>query len=124
MTWSKIDDQEHADPRRNAAWARHRGSLGLDALARSYCGAYLTDGWVPREFVEQKVPDQHERNEILEALLTVDRIAGAPMWYAQDGGFTIDGYLDHNPSRQKVEGQRARKSKAGKAGAKARWEQP
>lgn len=115
MTWCKLDDQLHGHPKVKGAWYRSRASLGLHLMALSYCACYLTDGYVPDEFVQEKLPARSERSKAVEALVDWE------LWRSAEGGWRICDYLDYNPSRQEVEDARADKSAAGRKGANARW---
>jgi hypothetical protein len=111
MTWAKVDDTLHSHPK-----ARKAGlpALGLHLLAMSYCGQYLTDG-----FVEDGWIDMHVRTAAERKLPGV--LVDAGLWHEGEGGYWIHDWLVYNPSREYVESKRAERSKAGKAGADARW---
>lgn len=100
MTWTKIDDQAHAHPKVRDAWQADGRALGMQFLALSYAGAYLTDGHVPAGFVAEKIPVQRDRERITGVLVA------AGLWDKADGGWQIHDYLDLNPSRVDVEAKR------------------
>ncbi len=105
---SMIDDQAHSDP------AHLLAGLAADGLyfrGESYCGCFLTDGKIPRAFVTAHDPDG----------TAADRLVAAGLWTPTDEGWISVGYLDRNPSREKVLELRARRSSAGKRGADRRW---
>jgi hypothetical protein len=126
VTWVKLSDQDHGDPSITRVWQKCPDAVGLHYLAKSYCGSYLTDGFVPAGFVDQKLPDEEQRTAAIEALIEVDPVTGRALW-SQDlgaGGFTIEGFLDENPSRRDVEKRRRAQREGGRAGAARRWANP
>jgi len=119
VSWVRIDDQLHAHPKINQAWATAPEAVGFYLLALSYSGCYLTDGRLDPAFIEQKLPDPRRREATLAALTTFDLLH-----VAEGDGYQIHDYLDHNPSRKQVKAERERKAKAGRKGAKERWRNP
>jgi len=107
VTWAKVDDQLHGDPRAAVAGIE---AMGLYVLALSYMGAYLTDGEIGLPQVKRLVG---RRAPHLAA-----RLVAAGFWDAKGvdtwGLISWDNYL---LSRAYVEGQRADKSRAGRVGA-------
>jgi hypothetical protein len=114
VSWIRLDDQAHAHPKINRVWMQGPPeALGFYFLALSYCGCYLTDGYVDHSFIVQKLPNSHERVlEALEAAGLIERREG------HGAGFDIHDYLELNPSRRQIEADRRRKSQAGRAGAR------
>ncbi len=121
MAWAKLDDQLHGHPKIKAAWRASRPAVGLHLLAMSYCAAYGTEGFVPRDFVEEKLPDATERVTALSALTTVPAMARSALWNETDGGWQIHDWAEYNGDAETRQRLRAAKSKAGRAGAAARW---
>lgn len=113
MTWVRLDDQLHAHPKVRRAWRACPASVGLHALALSYCGAYLTDGDVPDDFVADQLPDE------AAAAAATSALEAAGLWERNGDGWRVHDYLDLNPSRADVERERAAKRKAGKKGGRA-----
>lgn len=114
MTWVRIDDQLHGHPKIRKAWRGAPRALGLHLLALSYAGAYLTDGHVPEEFVEEKLPGSSERTK------TVQTLVDAELWLPPETGeWTIHDYLDRNPSRAEVLARRATDSARKRNGSRA-----
>ena len=106
VTWSKLDDQLHGHPKVQEAWRQCRPALGLHLLAMSYAGCYLTNGFVPEAFVEEKLSKATERRRAVAALVEND------MWDLDpQGGFWIHDYLKYNESREKVLARREADSK-------------
>lgn len=93
MSWGKIDDQFHAHRKAKRAWKGHPRALGMHLLAMSYCAGQLTDGLVDDEFVEEKLPNKREREQVCEALVA------AELWIREDDGWRINDWLEYNPSR-------------------------
>ncbi len=93
MSWAKLDDQFHAHRKATKAWRAHPRALGLHLLAMSYCAGHLTDGLVDDEFVEEKIPQARERDQVTSALVD------AELWTRVDDGWLIHDWLDFNPSR-------------------------
>lgn len=117
MSWVKIDDGLCTHPKTYTLL--DLDSIGLWTLCLSYCGQQLTDGAVPRRFVESRVPKPDRRGTV-KALLDAGWFEELP-----SGDYLIPQYLDHNPSKAEDEErrreEREKKSRAGKAGAAARW---
>jgi hypothetical protein len=108
------DDKDHSKPNLQVAWELERATLGLHYMAGCYSADHLLDGFVPEHFVEQKLPRRRERER------TIDALVSAGMWIRRADGFEIVGYLELNPSRDRVEADRERKRAAGRAGGRAR----
>jgi hypothetical protein len=78
---------------------------------------------VEAEFIDDIAAESRMRaSEKSAALRTLEELN---LWAAVANGWVIHDYLDHNPSRARVEAERektrADKSNAGKKGASARW---
>lgn len=110
MAYSLIDDQSHSDP------AHLQAGLAADGLyyrAESYIGCFGTDGHIPREWAAGHDPTGE----------LAGRLVAAGLWTVTDTGWESVDYLVRNPSRDEVAALRAKRSKAGKAGARRRWQQ-
>jgi hypothetical protein len=110
MPFVFLDDEFHSNPKVLQAGLE---GAGLYARALSYCGAYLTNGFVPQAWAEAAVGRKGDR---LLALL--EQIG---LWNACPGGYEIPDYLEFNPSREDVKKRRAERSQSGKKGARSRW---
>ena len=105
--WVKIDDKFHSNAK---VYDVGNEGAGLYVRALSYCADHLTDGFVPRGWVQSIASNK------LTAKLTAARL-----WRAVDGGYIIDAYLELNLSKAEHEARREAKREAGKKGAESRW---
>jgi hypothetical protein len=110
VTWARFDDKFHAHPK---ALKAGLPGCGLFLRAVTYCCDHLTDGFVPEEWVATQLGPNDGG--------VPDRMIDAGLWTEAPGGFDIADFLDFNPSRKVVERRRKARSKAGKAGARGRW---
>lgn len=94
MTWVKLDDGFYDNPKVKRAGLQ---AIGLYAMALSYCGRHLTDGFVDAEFVKA-----HGNKNAVERLVTVG------LWEETGEGWRIRDYLQFNFSREQIETKRAR----------------
>lgn len=110
MPWANLDDKFPAHPKvvrlSDAAFRLHVSGI-------CYSAQHLTNGVVERDAVRLLVP--RFRKAALDELLTKEQ------WRAHPDGYEIHDYLQWNRSREQVEQERDRKSKAGKKGAEKRW---
>lgn len=104
MPWARLDDNFHAHPRTLQSGLE---ANGLFARAISYCANYLTDGYLPSEWAEAQGGKK-----------PVQKLVDAGLLEEIEGGYRVIGYLDRNPSREQVEGERNRErgKKAGQRG--------
>ena len=103
-----LDDGFHSNPK---VVESGLDGAGLYARALSYCGHYLTDGYIGKNAMMQLAD---KRPKLIERCVTLGlfRVDGDRYW--------IRDYLDHNPSRAEVEARREQKRKAGAKGAAAK----
>lgn len=110
MPWANLDDQFPKHPKvvrlTDAAFRLHVSGI-------CYAAQYLTDGHIDAEATRLLVP--RFRNAALTELLTKG------LWLEAGDSYRIHDYLQWNRSRDQVEAERDRKSKAGKKGADKRW---
>lgn len=99
MTWFKLDDQFHSQPKVIAAG---NAAIGLYCRLGTFCADKLTDGFVP-DAVARSMGSSKELKALTHcpipdtrALLTV-----------VEGGFMLRDYLEYNPTREKVLAERA-----------------
>jgi len=97
MAWVKLDDGFPEHPKveeagGDAAW--------LHVCALAYCNRNLTDGFISLGVVN-RLSDRRAPRKLAERLVT------AGIWDATEGGWTIHDYLDFQPSKAKVDAERA-----------------
>lgn len=94
MTWARLDDNFHSHPRTLMSGLE---ANGLFARSISYCAHYLTDGFIPVEWAEAQGGKR-----------PIKRLIDAGLLGEVEGGFVVIGYLERNPSREKVISERTR----------------
>lgn len=97
MAWVKLDDgfAEHPKVQEvggDAAW--------LHVCALSYCNRNLTDGFIAAQLIA-RLSDRRTPRKLAERLVTVG------LWDAVEGGWAIHDYLDFQPSKAKIDAERA-----------------
>jgi hypothetical protein len=107
MTWFKVDDGLHSHPK---AMAASLAAVGLWTVAGSWAGKHLTDGLIPDHAISSLARGQVELAKELVA---------AGLWTRVKGGYRFHDWTDRNPSKEKVESDRAKKAAAGRAGGLA-----
>lgn len=96
MSWLKIDDQFPNHPKVVEA-----GPLAgwLFICGLGYAGQYLTDGFIPekqvRRLADVESPDQ-----------LADKLCEVGLWERVKDGYQIHGYLEYNPSAERVKADR------------------
>lgn len=95
MTWLKLDDSFPSHPK---VVGLSDAAFRLHVTALCYCGQHLTDGLVPKSATRTMGAF---RPPVIAALVD------AGLWAVVDEGWQINGFLDYNPSRAKVEADRA-----------------
>ena len=97
MSWIKLDDQFADHPKVVAA-----GPLAawLYVCGLTYCGRYLTDGWIPEGQV-RKLAD------IDDATAQAQRLVDVGLWERVDDGYLVHDYLEYNPTGERVKAERA-----------------
>ena len=74
-----------------------KATIGVYALALSYCSANLTDGSIPTSYARQlDAKRQH-----------FGRLTSAGLLAKRPDGYQVHDYLDYNPSKSEVEEKRA-----------------
>lgn len=93
MTWFRVDDKSHSHPKviaaGNAAW-------GLYVRCGAWCADQLTDGKIPKNVAK-----------IFGKPSECRALVAAGLWTENGDFYVIPDYLEFNPSRQRVEGERA-----------------
>lgn len=105
MGWVALDDGFFANPK--ILQAGH-AAAGLYAMGLSYCGKYLTDGFIPSAWL------------IGTPKKLVTQLVDVGLWDQVEGGYFFPDYEEYNPSREKVEERRQAASNA----ASSRWRKP
>jgi hypothetical protein len=104
MAWVRLDDDFHQHPKILNAWRHDPASIGLATLALSWSGRYLTDGQIPRSFVDQWFEAPFDRNRAIQAL------EAAGVWVPNDDGWQIHDYLAYQDSREQILAKRQAES--------------
>jgi hypothetical protein len=112
MVWIRIDDQIAHHPKfieagPVASW--------LWVCGNGYCNKYLTDGFIPVSVLPTI-------GAVTNAGKWAERLVAVGLWETASGGYRVHDYHDFNPSADEVKAKRAIRSKAGAAGASARWQ--
>jgi hypothetical protein len=112
VPWANLDDQ----------FPKHPKVIGLsDAAFRlqvsgiCYCAQYRTNGLIPAEVVPLLV--------IRFKPAALNELTSRGLWVPllDDGAYEVHDFLQWNRSREEIESERERKSKAGKKGMESRW---
>jgi hypothetical protein len=119
MPWAKLDDNFHAHPK---TYMVGLDGCGLFTKGLSYCAHYLTDGFLPEEWVYAQVPATTRNRDTTGV---IGRLLDSGMFEKVDGGFQIHDYLACNPSRQQAQDHAAdisakRAAAGSKGGSKPR----
>jgi hypothetical protein len=94
VTWFKVDDKLHSHPKVQRTGL---AAMGLWALAGSWSADYLTDGYIPPETLRG-----------LGATRThATRLTQAGLWVPLGDGWQFHGWIDYQPSRERVLERRA-----------------
>lgn len=96
MAWVKLDDAFHAHPKAVRAGLE---AVGLYTLSLSYCSHYLTDGYIPAEWVGHQAGKHTDR--------LAQRLVDVGFWTVDNGGYRVHDYLDYQPSRERILERRA-----------------
>lgn len=99
MSWFKLDDQFHSQPKVIAAG---NAAIGLYCRLGTYCADKLTDGFVPTSVARSFMGTSKE----LRALTTCPIPDTRPLLDEVPGGYLMRDYLDYNPSRAAVLAER------------------
>lgn len=75
MVWFKVDDSFHSHPK---VMATDTAALGLWVVAGSWCGANLTDGFVPDHVLPRLLPG---------AVKLASKLVAAGLWSRAEGGY-------------------------------------
>jgi len=105
MSWAKFDDRYDDNRKVRRAWKAHQGTVGLHAMAVTYCARHETDGLVDVDWLEDRVPVARVRRQILSALVTngLFEVIDAEHYLVHD-------YLQYNDSHEVLRGRRRREA--------------
>lgn len=95
MTWFKVDDSFHSHPK---ALATDPAALGLWVVAGSWCGANLTNGFVPDHVLPRLAPGSAK---------LASKLVAAGLWERNGAGYLFHDWADFNPTADKVLAERA-----------------
>ncbi len=93
MPWFKVDDTLSAHPKARAAGLP---AMGLWAVAGAYASQYLTEGFVPKWYV-----NSWPNGPKLAAKLVL-----AGLWKCAEGGWVFHQWSERQPSKEQVEQDR------------------
>ena len=102
MSWFRLDDKFHSNPKIIAAG---NAPVGLYARGGCYCADHNTDGFIPLA-----VAQLYGKPREIAVLLEIG------LWAHADKGYVMPDYLDFNPSAQEVEERRSKRAEAGSLG--------
>jgi hypothetical protein len=94
MPWFKVDDSFHSHPK---VMATDPAALGLWVIAGSWCGANLTDGFVPDHVLSRLLPG---------AAKLATKLVAAGLWRRTEGGYLFHDWEAFNPSAEQVKAER------------------
>lgn len=98
MTWFKVDDQFHTSRKVKSIPPRQRfAAVGLWTIAGSWCAQELTDGYVP----DYMIREWGATPKVVAALVD------SGLWRRVRDGFEFCSWSDYNPSKARVEAERA-----------------
>ena len=105
--WLKLTDGFHSHPKVLRAG---NAAVGLWARCATYSAAYLTDGHVPAEVAVRFASDAAE----------LERLTASGLWLPEGHGYTVNGYLEHNPTAEDIRRRLAERSEANRRAGQAR----
>ena len=103
MTYFRVDDKFWAHPK---VFSLSLAARGLWVTAGSYCSAYLTDGFIPAEAIQQLATGPKKAVE-----KAVEELVNARLWIKTDDGWCFNEWQEHNYSRETVIKDRERRRK-------------
>lgn len=112
MSWAKFDDRYDDHRKIKRAWKANRGSIGLHAMAITYCTRHATDGIVDDDWLMERLPAKPERQKVLAVLVDCG------LFEQVDGGYRVHDFLEYNASKE----ARSDLRHAARNAARIRWE--
>jgi len=117
VTWFRIDDTWLMHPKVQAAGAHGRSLWIAGGL---HCASQLTDGRIEKHVVRVLAAQA----EVPASAAT--KLVDVGLWIDEGDHYQMHGYLDYQPSREKVKAKRSavssKRSEAGRKGAAKRWQ--
>lgn len=117
MPWIRVDDHFNEHPK-----LAQVGPLGWGywVAGLAYCNRNLTDGFIPRASAQSlgvfEVCSGELRYDIcvtsgmqgddVDAGFVIGLLLDAGLWYEVSGGYRVHDYLEHQPSKAKILGER------------------
>ena len=99
MAWVKLDDRFCTNHKILGAGLL---ASGLYVRGLSYCGLHSTDGFIPSAALG--VLGSGMGSSRIKSV--VSRLEMFGLWIRSDGGWTVNDFLDYNPTRSTIESQR------------------
>lgn len=109
MTWFKVDDSFHSNPKVLAA---SPAALGLWVVAGSWSAQNLTEGFIPKHVLPRLMP---RPDRFAHELIKLG------LWVDQANGYQFHDWADYNPTRSEALAVHERKSSGGSIGNHRRW---
>jgi hypothetical protein len=98
VTWFRVDDSLHDHSKVRKVAAKAPAALALWLIAGSWSSRKLTEGFIPDDDLPWLIPGA-------EGLAT--ELVAARLWRRVKGGHQFHDWLSYNPSKEKVEAERA-----------------
>lgn len=115
MSYVRVDDRFDDHRKIKRAWKLCRAAVGLYVMATTYTSRHMLDGLVDADWLEERIPDESERDEAVATLLEVG------LFDLQSGGnYAVHDYLHYNRSRAEREAISGKRRRAGKSKAKSK----
>lgn len=115
MSWAKFDDRYDDNRKVKRAWRKDRASIGLHAMAITYCSRHHTDGIVDIDWLEEKLFKPAERAKAIAALEDAGLFEKI-----DDERWRVHDYLEYNPSAADAADRARGKAEAGRRGGLAK----
>lgn len=112
MSWAKLDDRFHGNPKIRQAWKEYPACIGLHVMAITHSAQHELDGRIPERWIADMIPHPKARKKAVSVL-----VASGLWTVSMDGAYVVHDYLKFNPSRAQLESKREkdriRKAKSG-----------
>ena len=119
MPWFRVDDTLDTHPK---AVAAGNEALGLWVRCGAYAARHLTDGFIPENIaILYGAAEIRSRGDAAppgtETL--AETLVRTKLWRRARGGWRMHDYNGYNPTKQEVNGMRAKRAEAGRKGGLA-----